>query len=45
MCDPAYTGNARNGNSLSGALADAPISGAWFPAQFSQLMANAYPAL
>ncbi|MBW6439708.1 glycoside hydrolase family 6 protein [Actinoplanes hulinensis] len=45
MCDPTYTGNARNGNSMSGALSGAPISGAWFPAQFSQLMANAYPAL
>jgi cellulose 1,4-beta-cellobiosidase len=45
MCDPAYTGNARNGNSMSGALPDAPISGAWFPAQLTQLMANAYPAL
>ncbi|GAA1634092.1 glycoside hydrolase family 6 protein [Actinoplanes couchii] len=45
MCDPTYTGNARNGNSMSGALAGAPISGAWFAAQFSQLMANAYPAL
>jgi cellulose 1,4-beta-cellobiosidase len=45
MCDPAYAGNARNGNSMSGALPDAPISGAWFPAQLTQLMANAYPAL
>ncbi|MET0426112.1 MAG: glycoside hydrolase family 6 protein [Actinoplanes sp.] len=45
MCDPTYTGNARNGNSLSGALPNAPISGAWFSAQFRQLMANAYPAL
>jgi cellulose 1,4-beta-cellobiosidase len=45
MCDPTYTGNARNGNSLSGALPGAPISGAWFSAQFRQLMANAYPAL
>ncbi|WP_320067595.1 glycoside hydrolase family 6 protein [Micromonospora sp. RTGN7] len=45
MCDPTYTGNARNGNSMSGALPDAPISGAWFAAQFSQLMQNAYPAL
>ncbi|GAA2522725.1 glycoside hydrolase family 6 protein [Winogradskya humida] len=45
MCDPTYTGNARNGNSLSGALPNAPISGAWFSAQFQQLMANAYPAL
>ncbi|MCO8271189.1 glycoside hydrolase family 6 protein [Actinoplanes sp. TRM 88003] len=45
MCDPTYTGNARNGNSLSGALPNAPISGAWFSAQFRELMANAYPAL
>jgi cellulose 1,4-beta-cellobiosidase len=45
MCDPTYGGNARNGNSVSGALPNAPISGAWFPAQFSQLMANAYPPL
>jgi cellulose 1,4-beta-cellobiosidase len=45
MCDPTYTGNARNGNSMSGALANSPVSGAWFSAQFQQLMANAYPAL
>jgi cellulose 1,4-beta-cellobiosidase len=45
MCDPTYTGNARNGNSMSGALPNAPISGAWFSAQFRELMANAYPAL
>jgi cellulose 1,4-beta-cellobiosidase len=45
MCDPTYTGNARNGNSLTGSLSGAPISGAWFPAQFAELMANAYPAL
>ncbi|MGC4807169.1 glycoside hydrolase family 6 protein [Micromonospora sp. DT233] len=45
MCDPTYTGNERNGNNMSGALADAPISGAWFAAQFAQLMQNAYPAL
>ncbi|MEV6812589.1 glycoside hydrolase family 6 protein [Micromonospora sp. NPDC051296] len=45
MCDPTYTGNARNGNSLSGALPNAPISGAWFPAQFTELMRNAYPPL
>jgi cellulose 1,4-beta-cellobiosidase len=45
MCDPAYTGNARNGNSMSGALPNSPISGAWFPAQFTQLMANAFPPL
>ncbi|GAA5012460.1 glycoside hydrolase family 6 protein [Streptomyces siamensis] len=45
MCDPTYTGNARNGNNLSGALPNAPLSGHWFSAQFQQLMANAYPAL
>ncbi|MGW6935972.1 glycoside hydrolase family 6 protein [Lentzea sp. NPDC054927] len=45
MCDPAYTGNVRNGNSMSGALADAPLSGKWFSAQFQELMRNAYPAL
>ena len=45
MCDPTYGGNARNGNNLSGALPDAPISGAWFSAQFQELMRNAYPAL
>ncbi|RIV36579.1 glycoside hydrolase family 6 protein [Micromonospora radicis] len=45
MCDPTYTGNERNGNNRSGALPDAPISGAWFPAQLSELMRNAYPPL
>ncbi|MEW5632774.1 glycoside hydrolase family 6 protein, partial [Streptomyces hydrogenans] len=45
MCDPTYTGNARNGNSMSGSLPDAPISGQWFSAQFQELMKNAHPAL
>jgi cellulose 1,4-beta-cellobiosidase len=45
MCDPTYTGNARNKNNLSGALADAPLSGQWYSAQFQELMANAYPPL
>ncbi|MEU5625738.1 MULTISPECIES: cellulose 1,4-beta-cellobiosidase [Streptomyces] len=45
MCDPTYTGNERNGNNMSGALPDAPISGAWFSAQFQELMKNAYPPL
>jgi cellulose 1,4-beta-cellobiosidase len=45
MCDPTYEGNARNGNSLSGALPNAPLSGHFFPAQFQQLMANAFPPL
>ncbi|MFI5801094.1 glycoside hydrolase family 6 protein [Streptomyces sp. NPDC051677] len=45
MCDPTYTGNPRNGNSMSGSLANAPLSGHWFSAQFQQLMQNAYPPL
>ncbi|HEX5566769.1 MAG TPA: glycoside hydrolase family 6 protein [Streptomyces sp.] len=45
MCDPTYGGNARNGNSPSGALSNAPISGHWFQAQFEELMANAYPPI
>jgi cellulose 1,4-beta-cellobiosidase len=43
MCDPTYTGNGRNGNSMSGALPNAPLAGHWFSAQFQQLLANAYP--
>ncbi|MFD2685159.1 glycoside hydrolase family 6 protein [Streptomyces phyllanthi] len=45
MCDPTYTGNPRNGNSMSGALPNSPLSGHWFSAQFQELMRNAYPAL
>ena len=45
MCDPTYTGNPRNNNNLSGALANSPLSGHWFSAQFQELMKNAYPAL
>ncbi|GAB3443757.1 glycoside hydrolase family 6 protein [Actinophytocola sediminis] len=45
MCDPAYQGNPRNGNNPSGSLGDAPLSGHWFQAQFSELIQNAYPAL
>jgi cellulose 1,4-beta-cellobiosidase len=45
MCDPTYGGNARNGNSPTGALPDAPLSGHWFSAQFHQLLQNAYPPL
>jgi len=45
MCDPTYTGNARNGNNMSGALPNSPLAGAWFSAQFQQLMQNAYPPL
>jgi cellulose 1,4-beta-cellobiosidase len=45
MCDPTYTGNSLNGNNKTGALPNAPLAGAWFPAQFRQLMANAFPKL
>ncbi|HEX8628637.1 MAG TPA: glycoside hydrolase family 6 protein, partial [Catenuloplanes sp.] len=45
MCDPTYEGNARNGFSRTGALPNSPLAGAWFSAQFQQLLANAYPAL
>ena len=45
MCDPTYGGNDRNGNNATGALPGAPIAGAFFTTQFSQLMANAYPPL
>ncbi|MFJ8007501.1 glycoside hydrolase family 6 protein [Streptomyces fagopyri] len=43
MCDPTYTGNARNGNNLTGALPNSPLAGHWFSAQFRQLLANANP--
>jgi cellulose 1,4-beta-cellobiosidase len=45
MCDPTYAGNQLNGNSATGAMADAPLAGAWFSAQFQTLLKNAYPAL
>ena len=45
MCDPSYGGNERNANNASGSLSGAPLAGAWFSAQFQELMANAYPPL
>jgi cellulose 1,4-beta-cellobiosidase len=45
MCDPTYGGNSRNSNNPTGALPGAPNYGVWFPAQFAELMANAYPPL
>ncbi|MEV8067413.1 glycoside hydrolase family 6 protein [Streptomyces sp. NPDC085995] len=45
MCDPTYGGNARNGNSPTGALPNSPVAGHWFSAQFQELMKNAYPPL
>ncbi|MEV4361952.1 glycoside hydrolase family 6 protein [Nonomuraea sp. NPDC049625] len=43
MCDPTYHGNSLNGNNLSGALPNSPLSGRWFSAQFQELLRNAYP--
>ncbi|GLH99672.1 hypothetical protein Pa4123_49480 [Phytohabitans aurantiacus] len=45
MCDPTYTGPPRGSSIHTGALPAAPAEGAWFPAQFQQLMQNAYPPL
>jgi cellulose 1,4-beta-cellobiosidase len=45
MCDPTYGGNPLNGNNPTQALANAPLAGHWFSAQFQQLMQNAYPPL
>jgi cellulose 1,4-beta-cellobiosidase len=44
MCDPTYSGSG-GGNRRTGALANAPVFGEWFPSQFQQLLSNAYPAL
>lgn len=43
MCDPTYHGNSLNGNSLTGALPNAPVAGRWFEAQFVELVENAFP--
>ena len=45
MCDPTYGGNPRNNNNMTGSLPNAPLSGHWFPAQFQQLLQNAFPPL
>lgn len=45
MCDPTYGGNPRNNNNMTGAKPNAPLSGHWFPAQFQELLQNAYPPL
>lgn len=44
MCDPTYGGNSLNNNVSSGAMANAPVSGAWFQAGFDTLVKNAFPA-
>ncbi|MDO8343352.1 MAG: glycoside hydrolase family 6 protein [Cellvibrio sp.] len=43
MCDPTYT--ASETNLGTGALANAPVAGRWFPEAFELLVKNAYPAL
>jgi cellulose 1,4-beta-cellobiosidase len=43
MCDPTYMGNSLNQNMNSNALSNAPLSGAWFQAQFDQLVTNKFP--
>ncbi|HEY8940411.1 MAG TPA: glycoside hydrolase family 6 protein [Cellvibrio sp.] len=46
MCDPTYTFNEGNSTNLgTGALANAPVAGRWFPEAFQLLVRNAYPAL
>nr|WP_233516805.1 glycoside hydrolase family 6 protein [Paenibacillus curdlanolyticus] len=42
MCDPTYIGAS---GQPTGALANAPVSGHWFHAQFVELVTNAYPAI
>lgn len=44
MCDPAFTSDRLGGRSTN-ALADAPVSGKWFEAQFVELVRNAFPAV
>jgi len=45
MCDPTFGGDSLNNNLPTGAMANAPVSGAWFQAGFDTLVQNAYPAL
>jgi cellulose 1,4-beta-cellobiosidase len=45
MCDPTYGGGAANGYQPSGAMPGGPDPGAWFPAHFRTLLANAHPSL
>jgi cellulose 1,4-beta-cellobiosidase len=45
MCDPTFGGDPLNDNLPTGAMANAPVSGAWFQAGFNILVQNAYPAL
>lgn len=44
MCDPTFGGDSLNNNLPTGAMANAPVSGAWFQAGFDTLVKNAFPA-
>ncbi|HET9516421.1 MAG TPA: glycoside hydrolase family 6 protein [Actinoplanes sp.] len=44
MCDPDYSGTGGS-NRRTGAMADAPARGEWFPEHLVRLMRNAYPPL
>jgi cellulose 1,4-beta-cellobiosidase len=43
-CNPAHL-NALASNTLTGTLPNSPSAGTFFPAQFTQLVQNAYPAV
>lgn len=45
MCDPTFGGDSLNNNLPTGAMANSPVSGAWFQAGFDTLVQNAFPAL
>ena len=40
-----YGGNQLNKNNKTGALPGSPVAGAFFPAEFTMLLNNAYPPL
>lgn len=44
MCDPTFGGDALNNNLPTGAMANSPVSGAWFQAGFNTLVTNAFPS-
>jgi cellulose 1,4-beta-cellobiosidase len=43
MCDPTFGGDAANNNLPTGAMNNAPVSGAFFQAGFDTLVKNAFP--
>jgi cellulose 1,4-beta-cellobiosidase len=44
MCDPTFGGDSLNNNLPTGAMANSPVSGAWFQTGFDTLVTNAYPS-